>query len=61
MFHRERLDSSKMVFIDRVQNRKQVSRFCLDHSRARNGREIQKQLKQTCRTKKGKKSDLSTK
>ena len=24
-----------MAFIDRVQNRKQVSRFCLDHSRAR--------------------------
>ena len=44
MFHRE-------GFINRVQNGKQVSRFCLDHSHARNGRVIQKQLKQTCRTK----------
>ena len=61
MFHRERLDSSKMAFIDRVQNRKQVSRFCLDHSRARNGREIQKQLKQTCRTKQRKEKRLKHK
>ena len=51
MFHRERLDSSKMAFIGRVQNRKQVSWFCLDHSCARNRIEIRKQLKQTCRTK----------
>ena len=61
MFHRERLDSSKMAFIDRVQNRKQVSRFCLDHSRARNGREIRKQLKQTCRTKQRKEKRLKHK
>ena len=27
------------MFIDQVQNHKQVSQFCLDHSRARNGRE----------------------
>ena len=51
MFHREGLDSSKTAFIDRVQNGKQVSQFCLDHSRARNGGVIWKQLKQTCRTK----------
>ena len=61
MFHRERLDSSKMAFIDRVQNRKQVSRFCLDHSRARNGREIRKQIKQTCRTKQRKEKRLKHK
>ena len=61
MFHRERLDSSKMAFIDRVQNRKQVSRFCLDHSRARNGREIRKQIKQTCKTKQRKEKRLKHK
>ena len=61
MFHRERLDSSKMAFIDRVQNRKQVSRFCLDHSRARNGREIRKQIKQICRTKQRKEKRLKHK
>ena len=61
MFHRERLDSSKMAFIDRVQNRKQVSRFCLDHSRARNGRGIRKQLKQTGRTKQRKEKRLKHK
>ena len=40
---------------------KQVSRFCLDHSRARNRREIQKQLKQTCRTKHRKEKRLKHK
>ena len=52
MSHHEGLDSRKMAFMDRVQNGKQVSWFCLDHSRARNGRVIRKQLKQTCKTKK---------
>ena len=51
LFQRKGLDTSKMVFIVRAQNGKQFSRFCLDHSRARNGRVIRKQLKQTCRTK----------
>ena len=55
MFHCECLDSSKMAFIYQVQNCKQVSQFCLDHSCARNGRESWKQLKQTCRTKQRKK------
>ena len=50
-----------MAFIDRVQNRKQVSRFCLDHSLARNEREIRKQLKQTCRTKQRKEKRLKHK
>ena len=51
LFHRKGLDTSKMLFIDRVQNGKHVSRFCLDHSRARNAGVIRKQFKQTCRTK----------
>ena len=50
MFHCEGLYSSKMALsID--QNGKQVFRFCLDHSHARNGRVIRKQLKQTFSTK----------
>ena len=61
MFYRERLDSSKMAFINWVQNCKQVSRFCLDQSHARNGREIWKQLKQTCRTKQRKEKQLKHK
>ena len=61
MFHRERLDSSKMAFIGRVRNRKQVSWFCLDHSCARNRIEIRKQLKQTCRTKQRKEKRLKHK
>ena len=44
MFHRESLDSRKLACIDRVQNGEQVSRFCLDHSRARNERVIQKKI-----------------
>ena len=51
MFYREGLDSGKMTFIDLVQNGKQVSQFCLDHSRVGNERVIWKQLKQTCKTK----------
>ena len=51
MSHHEGLDSSKMAFIDLVQNVKQVSQFCLDHSHVRNGRVIWKQLKQTWKTK----------
>ena len=41
MFYREGLDSSNMAFIDRVQNGKQVSRFCLDHSHTRNREETE--------------------
>ena len=61
MFLCECLDSSKMAFIDWVQNCKQIFQFCLDHSHARNGREIQKQLKQTCRTKQRKEKRLKHK
>ena len=42
MFHRDGLDSRKMAIIDRVQNGKQVSRFSLDHSCARNERVIRR-------------------
>ena len=59
MFHCECLQ-----VIDRVQNSKQVSRFCLDHSCARNrrnGRVIRKLLKQTCSTKQRKEKRLEHK
>ena len=61
MFHRERLDSSKMMFIDRVQNRKQFPGFVwitvVQETEEKFGNNLSKLAEQN----KGKKSDLSTK
>ena len=59
MFHREGLDLK--VFIDRVQNGKQVSRFCLDPSWARKEkRVISKKSRKLEEQNKEKKSNLNT-
>ena len=54
------VDSVIQPLNNRDQNGKQVSRFCLDHSRVRNGRVIRK-LKQTSRTKQRKEKRLKHK
>ena len=59
MFHCERVDSNG-VHRSSPELYK-ISQFCLDHSHARDRREIRKQLKQTCRTKQRKEKRLKHK